>query len=58
MAVLNKPFGGFFGGCERVSPRATAKAFAVGKKAHKKTGITPLMREVMKLRRDNSNKVG
>ena len=56
MAVLNKPFGGFFGGCERLSARATAKAFAVGKKTHKKTGVTPLMREVMKLRRENRNK--
>jgi len=53
MVAMRKPFG-WFGQGETVSDRATARAFKVGKKAHEKSGVSPLLKEVVALYRENS----
>jgi hypothetical protein len=36
---------------------AVSVAFAIGEEAHKRTGVTPAMRELMQLRRDNLREI-
>lgn len=45
---------GWFSRSESVSDRATARAFKVGKKAHEKSGVPPLLKEVVALYRENA----
>jgi len=53
MVALRTPFFSW-GRTSTVSDRATAVAFKVGRRAHKKSGgVTPLMKEVMQLYKEN-----
>lgn len=52
MVAVRKPSGLFARG-DRVSDRATSVAFKVGERAFKKRGVTPELKELMKLYRDN-----
>lgn len=45
--------GGFFGFGRRSSERATALAFKVGEKVHKKKGVSPKLREAVLLYRES-----
>lgn len=53
MAALRKPFGGLFNRGGGVSDRATAAAFKVGQRSFKKNGVSPELKELMRLYRDN-----
>lgn len=56
MATLQKPLAGFLGRSGATSDRATAAAFKVGRKTHKANGgATPLLKEVMRLYRENNS---
>lgn len=55
MATIRKPFSTFLGRGSATSERATAAAFKVGRKTHKANGgATPLLKEVMRLYRENN----
>lgn len=53
MVALRKPFATFLGRRGGVSDSATTVAFKVGQRAFKKSGVTPELRELMRLYREN-----